>query len=500
MSTASVKPVVVFIDDEPMNLVVFEAAMPDVWDVHVYEKPEQALSDIKSQKVQPWCVISDQRMPVMRGVNVLEKIKALCPLSVRIIVTGYSEEDLVIESVRRAQIFDYIKKPWDPEDLVASVERAIRFYESEMQRKSLLEELQKTYSEIDRLAQFPKQIPAVMISISQSGQLNYINPFGRFFLSLVGLDEKAYVRLLPLTVTDIISSCLDRQEEISNLEARIGDRFILWTISSDQNKTNVYCTAVDITEKKHAEELEISVMAAQEADKQKTKFIANMSHELRTPLNAIIGYSEMMMEDLKEGGELHFEQWIMDLGRIVDSGKHLLNLVNDILDINKIEAGALDVKLVEVDVVEVVHDVAQMLQPTAKESNNQLSLHSLGDPMVMADPIRLKQILVNLLSNACKFTKDGRIEVASYEKNGQVYLEVRDTGIGIPAEDMEKLFKRFSQIGDASVREGTGLGLEISRQLADRMQGTITARSDFGKGSTFTLVLPCAAQAIKAMP
>ncbi|MBI2876395.1 MAG: response regulator [Candidatus Tectomicrobia bacterium] len=249
------------------------------------------------------------------------------------------------------------------------------------------------------------------------------------------------------------------------------------------------------------EELHIQHEKLQEMNNQleattrhKSQFLANMSHELRTPLNAIIGYSEMLQEEAEDLGH---EDFIPDLQKINAAGKHLLALVNDILDLSKIEAGKMSLYLETFDIPSMVQDVMTTINPLAEKSANTLQVRCADDLGAMrADVTKVRQALFNLLSNACKFTEQGTItlEVARETISGTdwVTFAVTDTGIGISPEQMEKLFQAFSQADVSTTRKygGTGLGLVLSQQFCRMMGGDITVESRLGQGSTFTLRLP----------
>jgi len=224
----------------------------------------------------------------------------------------------------------------------------------------------------------------------------------------------------------------------------------------------------------------------------KSQFLANMSHELRTPLNAIIGYSEMLTEEAEDMGEPSF---VEDLGKISKSGKHLLALINDILDISKIEAGKMDVYFEPCDLSELVHDVIATVRPLTESNGNRLETIA-PEGQMLTDVTKLRQVLINLLSNASKFTKEGAIvfEVCRQSRDGvEGYsFSVRDTGIGMTQPQMDKLFQPFSQADSSTTRKygGTGLGLVISKRFCQIMGGDIDVESTPGQGSVFTCWLP----------
>lgn len=493
------KPCIVFVDDEAMNLAVFEAAMPDDWDIHVFDDPNTVIQELLEQKLNPWVVLSDQRMPGLKGVELLEAVKDTFVNAVRFIVTAYSEEDLVIESVRKAQIFDYIKKPWDPDNLVAAIERAIKFYQSEYERRHLVEKLQEAQVELTRLAAFPLQLPAIMFSIDQSGTIGYMNPFAQKTLKDLNLSQKTFEQILPINLKEIAQQCNESKEKINNLVTEYSGRFIMWAFSTTASG-EVLCTGLDITDEvtaeKRAKSEEINRLAMEEIDRVKSMFFANMSHELRTPLNSIIGYSEIIcgeLENRQAKGEIDLEEKqyrYKEIKNIYQNGYHLLSLVNDILDMNKIEAGVLDIENTRTDINLVVENALRLVEPLAKKAKNELIVQCDSSlPWANADFKRVTQVLVNLVGNASKFTQQGKITITTRAQNQQVVIDVEDTGVGIKEEDQIKIFRRFSQVDDADQR-GSGLGLHISQQLAHGMGGKISFTSEFGVGSKFSLYLP----------
>jgi signal transduction histidine kinase len=229
-----------------------------------------------------------------------------------------------------------------------------------------------------------------------------------------------------------------------------------------------------------------------EASQHKSQFLANMSHELRTPLNAIIGVSEMLREDAEAA-----KQDLEPLDRVLGAGRHLLALINDILDLSKIEAGRMELHLETFLLVPVIKDVAKTIEPMATKNGNRLVINCAADlGTIYADQTRFRQSLLNLASNANKFTEKGTITIAAREgqENGRdwITLAVTDTGIGMTPDQIGKLFQEFSQASTATASKygGTGLGLAISRRFCQMMGGDITVESKPGRGSTFTIRLP----------
>lgn len=233
---------------------------------------------------------------------------------------------------------------------------------------------------------------------------------------------------------------------------------------------------------------------AEEANKIKSEFLAKMSHELRTPLNAIIGITEMMAEDAEEFGDEDYKE---PLGRVLRSGKHLLSLINDILDLSKIEAGKMELHPESFDVSLFIGDLNRTCAPLAQKNNNQLRVNiSDGAADIYADSTRLKQVLLNLVSNACKFTNDGEIllsvEPCRLHEQDAIRFIIRDSGIGMNEQQLSLLFQDFQQVDSSATRkyEGTGLGLSISKKLVALMEGEISVSSQAGQGSEFVVQLP----------
>ena len=263
----------------------------------------------------------------------------------------------------------------------------------------------------------------------------------------------------------------------------------------------------------YTEELQEAKIAAEAANRSKSAFLANMSHELRTPLNAIINYSEMLQEDAQDAG---YEDFLPDLERIQTAGKHLLDMISDILDISKIEAGHVTLYLENFDIANMIEEVVSTAQPLVEKKGNTLAMQISGDVGSMyADQPKVRQILLNLLSNAAKFTEKGVITLSierikndkfksknkkhkqdyaqALNSNSQVLIfRVSDTGIGMSEEQLQHIFKPFTQADASTTRKygGTGLGLTISQRLCQILGGEIAVESEVERGSTFTVRLP----------
>jgi protein-histidine pros-kinase len=250
----------------------------------------------------------------------------------------------------------------------------------------------------------------------------------------------------------------------------------------------------DITERKRFEQ------SLQHANRMKSEFLANMSHELRTPLNAIIGFSEFLVDG--KAGKLAPKQ-VEYLTDVLNSGRHLLQLINDVLDLSKVEAGRMELHPETFSVSKAIEEVCSVIVPLAQKKD--INIEKKVDPevdSVTLDLQKFKQILYNLLSNAVKFSHDqGKVEVFVLpHERAHLQLRVKDTGIGIRTEDFGKLFVEFQQLDSGAARhyQGTGLGLALTKKMVEFQQGSISVESKVGEGSTFTVVLPRVSQEVKA--
>ena len=240
--------------------------------------------------------------------------------------------------------------------------------------------------------------------------------------------------------------------------------------------------------------LEAAVDKAKKADTAKSDFLANMSHELRTPLNAVIGYSELLEEEAREDGLEHYSS---DLQKIHHSGTHLLGLINEILDLSKVEQGQMEIFSEEIDIRQLMLEVKTTIQPMAEKNANYLQIHMPDDiGSFRTDLTKLRQVLFNLLSNACKFTHDGKIILNVQKKvddeQSSIIFTIEDNGIGISPEKIDAIFEPFRQETTDTTKQfgGTGLGLAISKRFIELLGGQLQLKSRKGEGSVFTVQLP----------
>jgi signal transduction histidine kinase len=241
-------------------------------------------------------------------------------------------------------------------------------------------------------------------------------------------------------------------------------------------------------------QLRETAKAACEANTAKSAFLANMSHELRTPLNAIIGYSEIMLDEASDRDD---NIYVDDLKKTIAAGKHLLNLINEVLDLSKIEAGKMEVYAEKVNIKGLLEEISSTVNPLVKQQNNTLNIECDSNvTSIHSDVMKVRQILINLLGNACKFTENGLITVKVQQQitnsGNNVIFKIIDTGIGIKQESISNLFKAFTQEDNSTTRSysGTGLGLSICQHMCILLGGDIDVQSTVGKGSCFTVTLP----------
>lgn len=370
-------------------------------------------------------------------------------------------------------------------------------------------EQKRAEAEIQSLAKFPQETPSPVLRVDTHGVLLYANPPGQ---ELIRQWESALGQWVPPEIYATCRDALHTKHNISKL-ITVGSSIIdiQFTPFIDEGYINLYGN--DVTERVRAEELllqhrtqleelvtirtqDLAVAhdAAQQANRAKSAFLAHMSHELRTPLNAIIGYTDLLADDARDRCD---SQAGTDLQRIGSAANHLLAVINDILDLSKIEAGKVVLQILPFDVAEIIDGVAQTIAPMALWNNNEFRVHIQTDlGMMQTDATRLRQCLYNLLSNACKFTDKGLIEltIRRYAAGGRDWIEfiVADSGVGMTSAQLDRLFEAFTQLdNNVTVKTaGTGLGLTISRHLARQMGGEITVASQAGIGSRFTMVLP----------
>jgi PAS domain S-box-containing protein len=349
----------------------------------------------------------------------------------------------------------------------------------------------------------------IILEIDTRGDVTFLNRFARDFFEyseseILGRNVVGTIvpaadsngRDLELMIQDLVSHperYIDNENE--NMR-RNGERvWVAWTnraiYDHEDRLSDILCIGIDRTEQKRtAEELREAKIAAEAANQAKSAFLANMSHELRTPLNAILGYTELISDKIY--GEI--PEKIQDvLARLEKNGRHLLSLINDVLDLSKIEAKQLPLSINDYSMKEVVHTVMAGVESLAAEKNLEIKTKvSPHLPTAIGDEQRIFQVYLNIVGNAIKFTEKGEVKIEVDDSDGGFLVSISDTGPGLSQTDQQKIFEEFHQVDSSSTRQkgGTGLGLSIAKRIIEMHGGRIWVESSLGKGSTFRFTLP----------
>ena len=428
--------------------------------------------------VLTFIILRSIAVPLRRLVGAIDGLSA-GNLSVPIPLAGYDEIGAMARTL--ALFRDSLKE----RDRLAA--------EAERQRKTMAAAI-ATISEgfvlfdaEDRIVLFNEQFRAIY-----PGLADIIKQGTTFGEVLEAVVSRSLVDLGNQSSGDWIAERRARREHSGSFaEYRYGGRYVRISERRIQGGGTVAVYS-DITELRQQNlELEKARELSEVANRTKSQFLANMSHELRTPLNAIIGYSEILQEDAVDNGQ---EQLVHDLKKIEGAGRHLLGLINDILDLSKVEAGKMEVFVEEIDISSLVEEVGAIIRPLVAKNGNTLELRVAKDVGSMrTDRTKVKQCLLNVLSNANKFTQNGKLTLA-IERTDRVMVQmtISDTGIGMSTEQVGRLFQAFSQADASTTKKfgGTGLGLAITRHFCRLLGGDISVASRVKEGSTFTIVIP----------
>jgi len=533
---------ILLVDDRPENLLALEAILEPLG--HTLVRAQSGEDALRALLAHDFAVILlDVQMPGMNGFEVARIVKSRertrhIPI---IFLTAISKEDEYVFTGYSVGAVDYLFKPFQPEILRSKVAalvdlhlKQIKIAEQEQQlhvaeRQEM--ELRHMRELLQSEARFRDIVGSAMdaiIAIDAKGTVTLFNStaervfgfpasqaMGSSVLQFFPKPDRAGVMQKIVKVaggtTGRISSpttptsmqairangeSFPIEASVSCMETPNGNIYtiILRDVSErvaheERLRRQAESLAETTAELKAAnEELNIRQLDLERAMTARSRFYASMSHELRTPINAVLGYSTLLLERIY--GPLNDKQ-AEGIERTQRAARHLLELVNDVLDLSKIEAGKIDLRLQPVTFPTLIDDLFVTVRPLADEHGSSLELEMTEELRVVTDPRRVRQILLNLLSNAIKFGSGKPINVTCTKReDGGVVVEVTDHGPGIPPQDQERIFHEFVQLGKTQLQDGTGLGLPISRRLAELLQGTLTVRSKVKEGSTFTLSLP----------
>jgi len=353
--------------------------------------------------------------------------------------------------------------------------------------------LRKSFDEISRLSLIFEHSPSLIVTIDQNHSVRYLNKAFKDQL-LEKFDNDDVFELMPEEIGELVNKAILDNQTIQGVETKHRGHSYIWSVIPMPSQTIVNCYGVDITEVRAAEsETETAYMdslIAKDESEAKSIFLANMSHEVRTPLTAILGFSESLLESGQS-----MKDRVVAINTVIRNAQHLLHIINDLLDITKIEAGQAVVQLEKTSLVKVIQDVQNNFEPMAKTKRLDFNLN-ISYPLpeyVISDEVRLKQVLFNVCTNAIKFTERGEVsvDIGFNADVGELRFVISDTGVGITKDEMNFIFHRFEQIDKSHTRKygGVGVGLYITHELVERLGGSIEVNSEVGKGSQFSLVV-----------
>jgi len=460
------------------------------WNVETVENGARALAAARGQP-PPDLIIADVMMPGLNGFELLQELRAdvrtkTIPV---ILLSARAGEEAYVEGMN-AGADDYIVKPFGARELIARVKALLEVTRVRRESEKALRQSE------ERFRLMADNSPIVIWTTDTEGKGAFLNRAYRESFAVSAEDTAAFDWAEIIhpedreRYIDAFKTALQKRETFhQRVRLRRHDGRWRWFESRGNpildgagNMTGFIGSSPDITEIYESQE------RLKELDQRKDEFLANMSHEIRSPLTGIMGYADILLTKLTDPEDVGF------LNTIKESGEYLIEIVNDILDLSKIEAGKLVLNIEAVPVHSILTEVQGLMNGRARQKNLPLSLRYEGPLLekIQTDRTRLRQILINLVSNAIKFTEHGRIEIVAKSEDGVLQVEVTDTGIGIAPEHQAVLFQPFTQADTTSTRVygGTGLGLTITRRLVEMLGGSISFESELDKGSTFRVTIP----------
>ncbi|MEI7671488.1 MAG: response regulator [Deltaproteobacteria bacterium] len=543
LPTPSPKDTILLVDDETQVLSALTRVLRETGaQVLTAESGPQALSVMETAEVK--VIVSDERMPGMKGSELLSFVRQRSPHTIRFMLTGHSSLDGAMRAVNEGEIYRYFIKPWNDAELRFALTAAIERYDLEAEHRRLRLEMQQSEEQFRKL--FEDHIAVMLLIDPENGNiLNANHAAAQFYgwpiekLRQMRIDQ---INTLPPEVVKAemakavklgriawefhhrLANGSIRDVDVSSSKIVVSGKVVLYSIIHDVTMRKQAEAALheahnhleqrveertkqlqqEIATRKQTEDaLSVAKVAADNANQAKSAFLANMSHEIRTPMSGVLGMTGLLLNTPLTNQQHSYVE------KIRISGASLLSILNDILDFSKIEAGKMPLESIPFSVKAVIGNVVNLFDPLVAEK--RIELYTTLDPelpaALLGDPQRLTQMISNLVGNAVKFTPAGFVRiVAKVPRRTTVDVEleisVQDTGIGMREEELSHLFKSFSQADTSTSRRfgGTGLGLMITRSMAELMGGTLQVESASGKGSLFTILLPLPIATGKAMP
>ena len=503
---------IIAVDDDTMLLSTLKMllSLEGFENVEYFDSPKKALESIK--QTTPDLILSDFMMPEMNGFEFLSEAKKTCPDTSMILLTGYADKENAIKAINEVGIYKYIEKPWDNEDLLISIRNGLERSGLITELNKKIEELSEAKSQLEKyshsLEEIVMQKTADLLesNVKLSAIINYcadaiiiiapdrtIVQANPAFENLTGLDKHF---LEGKSIEDFIVFEEKQLQKITN-----DKKEVLLRNAAVKNCINDKNIPVEINfspipaDGKNEDEINYvgvvrNVSLQKEMDRLRDDFIATLTHDLRTPLLAAIQTLEFFLDGSL--GEISDKQKTL-LDTMKKSNEDMLGLVNALLEVYKYEAGKLSLCKTTFNLKSFIDECVGQVQAIADKKNITIEIKYDGtqESEITADRNELRRVLLNLCGNALNHTNQGgQIEIGLLNKEGDLILNVKDNGIGIPKDDLKKLFKRFSQGTSQKRSAGTGLGLYLSRQIVEAHNGKIWAESQVGKGSVFSVLIP----------
>ena len=475
-----------------------------------FESAKKALENIKENK--PDLILSDFMMPEMNGIEFLSQAKTICPDTSMILLTGYADKENAIKAINEVGIYKYIEKPWDNEELLISIRNGLERSGLIFELNNKIEELSQAKAQLEKyshsleeivmqktadLVESNTKLSAIInycadgiVIVSHDAAIVQANPA---FENLTGLDEHllAGKKLQELIVSDEtkLKKITNDKKEVLLRDAAIKNFINDKNIPVEINFAPIPSDGKDDTEINYVGVVR-NVSLQKEMERLRDDFIATLTHDLRTPLLAAIQTLQFFLDGTL--GEIGDKQKTL-LDTMKKSNEDMLGLVNALLEVYKYESGKLNLCKTTFSLKDFIEEGIAQLGALADKKGIKISVsyEDTKDADITADRNELRRVLLNLCGNALNHTKSGgEISISALNKEGDLILNVKDNGIGIPKEDLKKLFKRFSQGTSQKRSAGTGLGLYLSRQIVEAHNGKIWVESEVSKGSVFSILIP----------